>query len=125
MSKTTGPVYIVLLTLILCISINPVFADAAGNACATDYEKFCAEVEPGEGRIGQCLMQHREEITPDCAKFLEAATNKIVSAFIAACQIDVELLCADVEPGERRIINCLKNKQAELSSDCASVVNKL
>lgn len=36
----------------------------------------------------------------------------------SACEADVQKLCADVQPGGRRIANCLKANQAKVSQPC-------
>ncbi|MBW2528536.1 MAG: hypothetical protein JRI23_30455, partial [Deltaproteobacteria bacterium] len=34
--------------------------------CWDDLEKYCAEVELGEGRVGSCLLEHKAEVTDAC-----------------------------------------------------------
>ena len=41
-------------------------AHAIYDACKLDYDKFCANVEPGEGRILQCLGQHEAQMSAEC-----------------------------------------------------------
>ena len=38
----------------------------AADTCAPDIEKLCSAVEPGEGRIAQCLIDNKEKVSPDC-----------------------------------------------------------
>lgn len=42
----------------------------------------------------------------------------------AACRADVDRLCPGVQPGDGRIMACLKQNQAELSSDCKDALAK-
>jgi hypothetical protein len=42
------------------------YLEEAKRICATDIEKFCGGVQPGEGRIARCLKGHVEEISPGC-----------------------------------------------------------
>ena len=34
--------------------------------CRPDLQKFCADVQPGGGRIVACLKQHEAELSPAC-----------------------------------------------------------
>lgn len=41
-------------------------------ACKPDFEKFCQGVEPGGGRILECLAKHMSDLSPDCQKVVKA-----------------------------------------------------
>ena len=36
------------------------------DSCWDDVEKYCAAVELGEGRVGTCLLEHKDEVTEAC-----------------------------------------------------------
>jgi len=46
--------------------------EALRTYCKPDIERLCAKVEPGGGRLKECLMKHKEEMTVGCAQALEA-----------------------------------------------------
>lgn len=119
--------YLTLTALSCSLLINPDFsmADEAGKACGADYQKFCAEVKPGEGRIGKCLQEHKDELSQSCRAFFQDATRTIIREFIAACQTDVANNCKGVQPGEGRILNCLRAHQENISGQCGNVIKKL
>jgi hypothetical protein len=64
----------------LLISALAVLASDAGwaqtaserAACQADFQKFCKGVEPGGGRVIQCLAEHMSELTPECQKVVKA-----------------------------------------------------
>ena len=41
-------------------------------ACQADFEKYCQGVEPGGGRIIECLSKHMSELSPACQKVVKA-----------------------------------------------------
>lgn len=45
-------------------------AESHRFACAEDLNRVCAGVEPGEGRIVQCLQEHAQEISEPCYQSL-------------------------------------------------------
>ena len=45
--------------------------EALRTYCKPDIERLCANVEPGGGRLKECLSQHKEQISVGCAKVLQ------------------------------------------------------
>ena len=39
--------------------------------CIDDLEKYCAEVELGEGRVGTCLLEHKAEVDDACRQAMD------------------------------------------------------
>ena len=48
-------------------------ARALRAKCGGDFQKFCADVQPGGGRAAACLRAHATELTPACRAALPAA----------------------------------------------------
>ena len=103
---------------LLAVSAPAVRAEE--GPCKADMEKFCKGVEPGEGRVVKCMKEHEAELSEGCKKVagkMGEMKEKMKDA-AGACKADKEKFCKDVEPGEGRIIKCLKEHEAELSEAC-------
>jgi hypothetical protein len=50
--------------------------EAEKEACKADFEKYCQGVEPGGGRIIECLSQHMDKLTPECQAAVKANMPK-------------------------------------------------
>jgi hypothetical protein len=44
---------------------------AIQSACEPDIKQFCANVQPGGGRVIRCLQDHSKEVSPGCHQVLE------------------------------------------------------
>ena len=42
-------------------------------ACGEDLHRLCYGIQPGEGRLIQCLLSHRVQLSPACTSRLAAA----------------------------------------------------
>lgn len=103
----------------LCLSLlagTGVFAQNAGP-CADDVAKFCKDVKPGGGGMAKCLKEHANELSPGCKESI-AEMKKKVQDFSQVCKDDMVKFCKGVRPGGGRILQCLKEHEAELSPEC-------
>jgi len=93
----------------------------ARAACRADVEKLCKDVQPGQGRIAQCLKQNQAEVSPGCKQAMAQMHDKM-QAFMEACGDDTKQYCQDVKPGHGRILKCLKQNEAKLSEGCRTTM---
>ncbi|MGX1306274.1 hypothetical protein AB7M35_000994 [Amorphus suaedae] len=49
---------------------------AVGKACKSDVKTLCAGVQPGGGRIGQCLQQNAAKLSAPCRQTLSEVLAK-------------------------------------------------
>ena len=85
---------------------------ALTGACLKDAKALCAGVQPGGGKIRECLKTHLKDLSDDC----QAVVLKAVNA--KACAADVKQFCAGTEAGEGRIEACIKAHFADLTDAC-------
>jgi Cysteine rich repeat len=103
-------------------STQPVRWDGAAGfrvECGQDLRRFCNGVQPGEGRLIQCLSSHRSELSSECISRLAARPAFGVRM---DCGQDLQRFCNAVQPGEGRLIQCLSSHRNELSSACIARV---
>ena len=98
-------------TAMLLLPPSMASAELTG-ACLKDAKAMCPGVEPGGGKIRDCLKTHIKDLSDECKEVLVKAVN------VKACADDVKKHCADVTAGEGRIETCIKSHVADLSDAC-------
>lgn len=115
---------IVPVLILLFLSAGGVAYSAEGERpCAEEIAKYCKDVKAGGGRILSCLHEHQKDLSITCSKKLEESKQKIMEAQ-QACSGDLEKFCKDVQPGQGRILNCLREHVQELSPACSQIIGK-
>ena len=94
-------------------------AHAQELPCTEEIRTFCADVQPGGGRILQCLKANESKLSPACTgrvNDLQAA----VSGPLGACRDDWAALCYHprASTGRQEMIQCLQANQAKVSAGC-------
>lgn len=87
-------------------------AAAAGTqACRDDAQKLCQGVQPGGGRVVDCLQQHQAELSGACQAALPV---------MARCGAELRKLCGESgSPQAAR--SCLREQHGKLSAECRSL----
>ncbi len=85
---------------------------AVTGACLSDAKTLCAGMQPGGGRIRDCLKSHLKDLSDDCQTVVLKAVN------VKACAADVKQFCADIQPGGGAIEACMKSHVADVSDAC-------
>jgi hypothetical protein len=109
------------LTIASLLLVAPVGAMAQGmavrQACGPEIQQHCAGVEPGEGRLRDCIKEHFAAFSEKCKQALLSSV-----AVVRACKADVQRTCPDVQPGGGRIQACMKDHFAEYSESCKQAI---
>jgi len=94
------------------------------EGCRQELTTFCKDVTPGEGRILACLYAFQDKVSPHCEFALYDSLSQLdrtlnnLTFVVGECQDDLEQYCADIEPGEGRLLDCLKKKESKVSQRC-------
>jgi hypothetical protein len=109
------------LTIASLLLVAPVGAMAQGTAvrqaCGPEIQQHCAGVEPGEGRLRDCVKDHFAAFSDKCKQALLTSV-----AVVRACKPDVQRTCPDIQPGAGHIQACMKDHFAEYSDRCKQAI---
>jgi len=106
---------------------NDVRADAVlKDACEEDVKTYCADIAPGAGRVHECLREHKEEVSPECAaqelklQIIQSSDIRLRPGMMRDCSEEAAVYCKKVVPGKSRMYNCLTNNigKVDFSQQC-------
>jgi Cysteine rich repeat len=94
------------------------------TGCKNELESYCSQVTQGEGRLLACLYAYGDKLSGQCEFALYDAAARLERAISAItyvaseCRSELEAHCANVQPGEGRIAQCLVDHASQLSPGC-------
>lgn len=97
--------------------------------CATDIVTYCADVEPGQGRIVSCLYAYESKLSEACYAATIDYHDVMDHVFasirdaLASCAGDIDQHCSGTEFGRGRVLTCLSESEAEMAPACKKVVD--
>lgn len=123
-----------LIALFMLLGLSgPVMAEdivsTVEKGCATEIESYCSQVTLGEGRLLACFYAHEDKLSGQCQYALYSASAQLEHAISALnylagqCQNDIQNLCANVQLGEGRVVECLKANAESVSAPCTQAMN--
>ena len=133
-------VMLLLSTAFLFLAATSFAADAPGakevegalytfaEGCQEELTSFCKDVTPGEGRILACLYAFGDKVSPRCEYALYDSIGQLnrtltnLSYVVNECGGDLNSHCAEIKPGEGRLLNCLKKNESTVSKRCQNAL---
>ena len=118
MSSTKKKIVFVVASGLLLLG-SPAMAQqrAVAKTCANEVDTLCAGVQPGQGRLRECIMSRQADLSGPC----RVAVNR-AAAIIKACADDRKKLCADVPQRGSRIRECMKSRIGDLGDACKAAL---
>ena len=119
------------LALILALFMLPQSGRAQGvlEACEAQIEQYCSAVTPGNGRLISCLYAHEDHLDETCANTISDIGDIMDHVFatirdaMATCAPDIEKQCPNTQFGGGRIMTCLQENSADITTECRAVVD--
>jgi len=107
-------------------------APVVNSMCMSDVATFCSDIQPGGGRVHDCLLRHRGDISSQCAEAefalqaLKASDVRFSSVVMQSCGRTMKTLCKDAGEGGGHSWACLEDNldRREMDSKCRLVVQK-
>jgi hypothetical protein len=102
--------------------------NASVKGCGEDVKQHCPGLGKNSGKIFMCLSAYEAHLTPQCKQgVLEArlAINTGIAAVeysVSACEADADKHCLDVQPGQGRLLKCLKVNESQVSQQCITAL---
>eukprot|EP00198_Chlamydomonas_reinhardtii_P000733 XP_001690068.1 predicted protein [Chlamydomonas reinhardtii] len=95
------------------------------EACAREHATYCASPDLEGARALECLADHRTEsdFGERCGEalrdFLAEAAHDIrtMRGLQADCKEEIASMCKGIQPGEGRVISCLRDNRANITGD--------
>jgi Cysteine rich repeat len=93
-----------------------------------EFETYCKDVTPGEGRLLACLYAYEDKLSTRCEYALYDAAAQLERAVTALaylaneCRDDLNKYCSDVKPGEGRVIDCIAKKKDVITERCKNAI---
>lgn len=116
----------VLLTPLLWLAVAGAVPAAETYPCRADVERFCPDVQPGEGRVRACVRSHLPRLSSACRAHLELPARRLrgenAPRMVLACKEDLETLCRNVPVGDGRWRRCLDDHADRLSGPCRELL---
>jgi hypothetical protein len=98
--------------------------DTFSQGCQQELTTFFKDVTPGEGRILACLYAFQDKLSPRCEYALYDSVSQLdktltnLAYLVGECRDDLKANCADVKPGEGRLLDCLAKQEGKVSARC-------
>ncbi|HSA60364.1 MAG TPA: hypothetical protein VLJ37_11855 [bacterium] len=134
---------------IVCLAVLTVFLAVFGAAperaaadclCEEEASRLCADVEPGQGRIWTCLLDHESMLGWECKRHINRRSGALrpgrkghdaaAPAVPPAVSEDVQRLCKGdrkkyckyVDWKDGRVGRCLRIHETQISSKCRAAL---
>ncbi|MBI5632789.1 MAG: hypothetical protein HZA15_04860 [Nitrospirae bacterium] len=94
------------------------------EGCKAELGTYCKDVKAGDGRLLACLYAHSDKISARCEYAVYDAASQLERALTSLsyvaneCRDDLKANCANIKPGEGRLLTCIEKNDAKVSGRC-------
>ena len=98
------------------------------RGCGADIKQHCDGLGKNAQKVLMCLAAYEDQLSPQCKQGISEATMAIKTGAaaldysIGACEADADKYCLAVEPGEGRLLRCIKANESKVSQQCLTAL---
>jgi hypothetical protein len=98
--------------------------------CDADTAKLCPGLPLNSKKAFMCLMAYEDNLSIDCKLGIADTAISLEAGMLAidysieACEADADKYCLDVQPGEGRIVSCLRKNESRLKQECTAALKE-
>jgi len=100
------------------------------KTCDADTKKLCPGLPVNSQKSFMCLMAYEDKISKECKLGIAEAAMALENGMMAidysikSCEADADKHCLNIEPGEGRIVSCLKKNESKLDKKCTKALKE-
>ncbi len=100
------------------------------QGCDEDVKQHCPGLKNKPEKVFMCLSAYEDELTQQCKQGVIDAMLSIQTGLakieysVRSCEADADTFCLDVQPGEGRMLKCLKTNETSLSPKCIGALKE-
>ena len=100
------------------------------KSCDADAAILCPGLPLNSQKSFMCLMAYEDNLSMGCKIGIVEAAIALEMGMIAidysikACEADADKHCLNVEPGEGRIVSCLRKNESKLTKECTGALKE-
>ena len=100
------------------------------QSCDADAAILCPGLPLNSQKSFMCLSAYEDNLSLDCKIGIVEAAIALEMGMLAidysikACEADADKHCESVEPGEGRIVGCLRKNESKLTKECTSALKE-
>jgi len=112
------------------LSNTVVEVDIEIPGCNADAAKLCPGLPLNSKKSFMCLMAYEDNLSIECKLGIVETAISLESGMLAieysieACEADADKYCLHVEPGEGRIVSCLRKNESKLQQACSTALKE-
>lgn len=100
------------------------------KSCNVDATILCPGLRLNSKKSFMCLSAYEDNLSLACKVGIAEAIMALEIGMIAidysirACEADADKHCLNIEPGEGRIVSCLRKNERKLTKECTSALKE-